>query len=1682
MTTTPRNLNASLVSNNIEWLSEIQNKIKEQAKLQIFESLDFEKRNLQDIKTTISKIETMEKDAKKSIGYKSGTITFDGLRTEAPYDKIFEKYKDVKDKELMYMEIAERITLDNWSTISYRDWDYIGKHKITKDFVKGEYDKLNSEYDNKLDLFTIKDKDWKLYLIKLRRTPEELEQIKEKEEQLKNEKLESLYKENKEHTKNAKENKAKIAELEKLLNSNKDTETDEKIDDEDTDLENKESAEKSEKFISRKYIEKSVQKMRKETWYPSGVIEIKWEKINVEEFEFYEEMKSEYIEAKWDEERLSELDKEFAEMVILFSPIWSEVKDRYTIKLDGEELEKWLYVSAERLARYGLAINPHDYYEKIIERDYKESLETIQRIETEITELTNIITELTRKITIEKSSHESIILEISEKRERVKILKERLYALLLSLRSSWNRWIDKDLLALKEKEQQLQKELDDLRKKKKHQEEVNKRVSELQEQIANLKNNNIDEKTIRKNVEHEFFKKLPVANRNQFASNISENKKQNWLDGKNIWIPWGEIEIRKDPLLKVNINLDSYWMTWDYENLVDEINNLKGSNNYKDKDKEIQKREKALRELDSMLAERIILDNWLAIEFKTSDEKNFESKRDARGERDYAFKKLSELKEYKWKLKKRKVGNNYYIFMITEEQQAKIDKEVEEKIKALSNWDNSEKIKALKDELMQLKQEQEWFDKDIDKKIADKEKELADIREQIKNREKGKRVVVERFVDDEQVRFYDFCKKNGIKRKDGKKIPETGGMDPDAVYIDKNGRELKLESDKWAHDYWYDNPIAYLELVYYEGWESMRTDDIEKELLIIIHEQETLEADLAKLEIKLREAETGGEKIKIEEEIKIIKEKLITISKEITKCVTVMRERKETVTERRYRIYSATPTEVIPTEGLQLNAVISDMWTDVFREKAALKVEEEIKRQYKSLWRWQMWSRLALFLWRWSKRKKMMKNEMNNMANTAFQTDAAYTTLNEQSQNAADRHEHELLTSMAAVNLIGHAHNTQIDQLCKDYLNDRETDASFQQKFNAIVAADANIQSILRGNNITHIWTNVLLQLKEQKALKVLIDNLDRELSAYIATHNTVNKDNMETYVGQYIKDYQKTPAFMAMFENFVNWDLNARNRLRAYLSHQKAIMKMQITNLTMNIDILNKWKSAYQIDNKDREKWWKYKVWHFLDKHPRGTAIGSAALAAWLWVVTAWTSAVVWAAISTWVFGSYVWFTNYIKKWTHHTKEQNTHEKNVVTDYRNEQAKIQNWQNTALTGRWWKKYKAKRQLALYDQTTQANIQLSSQISEYITNLSAKTWTLTSNEENFMKLNLIEWWARLKYYKAMWHNFLASERVDETEKDMRRLEKAITLWLSKIGKTTNDIENTMNATNTLGTNITYNVIQNDLKTSYDKSLIQFKRERRWLALRYGIWTAIASIGASLAVQKIFGSWIFSHDTPAYSASMSTSDYYALWKSNWLTGNIAADTNAALSSAPNWATVTIGYWAWTDGTPVIPWHLNLSELTWTGWKIETVKAYIDGLPTKLDGVPWPGLTATDKATFIAELNSMSAWSWTNWVLQSMRECNLLQQAAIWLSDSWKSWFVNIALTPDPALDVIWTTRYTAWDRVANAFIEITKDGVPWKKSWFFGVPLFFNTFKDRKSKKDTTDQDFGNNNQNWQQNP
>ena len=1466
------------------------------------------------------------------------------------YDKALSlEPEEVRRKELDSIDtrFAEMLILDSWNFIEFRDDESFENDKNAEEESLIAYNELNKlrKYKRKIERIRKTDKNWDFYIIKW--TDDQIKIIKERfEEELEKDEKPEDKEETPENGEETPENEGETPDTEKedekedgdldelrrkqeeleeklrrnekdneelrntirdlidKLNKKEDTteedgeshddesHDDESHDDEDIDddffndlddIDDAEALDENPNYILRSVIVEQVVRIRRTNWYPEWTVEIRGESINIEEFEFYEELKQEYIDAKWDAEKLAQLDKEFAELIILFSPKGADFKDRYYIKLTEDELEDGLVVTNERLARYGITYNVTEYFEKIVEREVIRERKIVRKIETIITELETSIVELTRIIDIEKSSKEVILEEIVKRKSLLKILLRRQRKLLLLLTGNKN---SEEIQKLRDKESKLQKEYEALLAEKKKQEELKRKIAEIKKKIAELERDD-EKKKITETIEK---KENEIS---ELEDEIKKLEKRKWF-------------------IKDQLELNDLGLSPD---------RIAGYN-------------EELKEIDKKIA-------------------------------------------------------GY---------QADIEK-LNEDIKALKEQlekDESEEIKKLRDALKNLEHQLAWMDPDIDAKLKKKEKELDEIRKQIKDLEQA----------------------------------------------------------------WGDN-------------------EIQAQLIALIEEQEQLIIELETLERLLIVATSEEEKIRIREQIRIINKKITIISKKITEYEHEIQIYKERITTRRYRIYQAAQSTPVPSQGLQLNSVISDMWTDVFEEKAALKVEEQLKQEYKNLWKWDVFGRLALFLGRWRRRRRMMDREKNNISNTAFLTDPTYAALNEQSQNAADRHAHELATGMVAINRITTVHNPQVDQLCKDYLNGIITDVQFQTQFNGIVAADPNIQNALNGQNITHIGSNILLRLNEQRDLNALVVNLENELSQYIANGNLIHMQNMQSMVEIYIRNYQKTPAFMSTFENVVKGDLNARNRLKRSLAQQMAVMKMQIKNLTMSIDIINNWKSAYQIDNSDREKGWKFKVWRFLDKHPWWTALGSIALGVWLWAVTAWAGAVAWAAISTGVFGAYVGWTNAIKKWTHHTKEQNTHEKNVVTDYRNEQQKIQQWQNDALNGSWWRKYKAKRQLALYDQTTQENIQLTSQIEEYITNLSSKIWPLTPQEENFMRCNLIEGWARLKYYREMWHNFLASENVDKTEKDMMRLEKAITLWLLKINKTTTDIETTMTATNTLGANITYDVLKNDLKASYDKSLIQFKRERRNLALKYWIGTAAASIWASLAVQYALWSWVFSHESPAFSATKTTSDNFALWKADWLTNKIAVDTHSVLSWAPKGSTIDMYYWAGTDATPVIPWHLTSSSLT---AKIDTVKEYINHLPTKLIGQDWPGLTSTDRAMFLAEINSLSGGTWTNWVLQNMRHADSIWQLAEWLSFSWKSWLATVTLAQDPGLNVVWTTTHTLADRVANWYIEVTKAAVEWKKSWFFWVPLFFNTFKDRKGTDDTTDQKWNNKNAQQQQQP
>lgn len=702
------------------------------------------------------------------------------------------------------------------------------------------------------------------------------------------------------------------------------------------------------------------------------------------------------------------------------------------------------------------------------------------------------------------------------------------------------------------------------------------------------------------------------------------------------------------------------------------------------------------------------------------------------------------------------------------------------------------------------------------------------------------------------------------------------------------------------------------------------------------------------------------------------------------------------------------------------------------------------------------------------------------MAGKAFSVtgDAARdAALNDKTGDASERHDVELQNNLDAVQKANAVsfQNPQVNDLCKRYLQWTVTAAQFETQFNTIIDGDAAIQAVLKWQKITHIWTNILLRLDLQRARWGLEQLVASELTAYASDNNQSHIDAINVAIRAHIKHNQENPKFMKDYEDFLKKTPGSLNKLQQYLKHQWAVMQMQVTNLKMNIDILVKGKSAYQIDNKDRQKGRAYKTGKFLDKLPRWV---QTAWFVWVsvgtWLLTGWLGTVAAAAITTGVTASSVGFLNAVKKWTHYTKEQNTHEKDMVTDYRKEQAKLQKRQDQALNGKryQWKTYKARRQLALYDQTTQENMFISDTMTDTITDLSSKVWTLTPEEQNYLKKNLIQGWARLKYYREIGHNFIASNDKEKIEKDMKRLEKSIILWTGKLGRTLTDIE-TMQATDDNWVNLTYTTVQKDLKGSYDKSLIQFKRERRRLAAKYGIGTAALSAGMSIGMQYLLGTGVFSGKWTPWvewqTATLNSHDHFDLGKASILddsTKSHVYHTASDILKDPrvvDGSTITLNYGAGTDATHVIAGRL-------------TPAVYQAKLTAITDHINSMHLTPATKSGLVSYINnhpreqSWATQNFTNDALHGMRVAEIIETNAQALADAGRTDFI-FHLNYDPKLDVVGTGIRNATERVANCTYTVQTPSVPWtdpSSRWkFLQFPVFFNTFEDvdKKEKKE-----------------
>ena len=729
-----------------------------------------------------------------------------------------------------------------------------------------------------------------------------------------------------------------------------------------------------------------------------------------------------------------------------------------------------------------------------------------------------------------------------------------------------------------------------------------------------------------------------------------------------------------------------------------------------------------------------------------------------------------------------------------------------------------------------------------------------------------------------------------------------------------------------------------------------------------------------------------------------------------------------------------------------LTASLSDV-ENIHLENARYKAEEQIKEKYRNLNKSNVIRKLAwkltLFLSRGLTRKKLIQEEMKKAKNKPFGDDAA---VNLELGKGVNRQELESFFQGKNAQVV-FKDIPELNQLSIDFIKGKVSESDFQTQFNTIVK-NQSWQERQKNwiKNINYLGTNILEKLKFEKAQLELVNELAERLDQWADT------TEVQTKIEDFLKNYQKNPDFLEK----VKADLAARNitNIKGYFKLQKAKRAMALKNLKMELKLFTDKKSAYQIDNSDREKWWIFKRGKKLDKLPRwtqaagfagiGALVGVTGGALGLWVVGT-------SALTTGTFAGMTGFKNFIKKWTHYTKEQNTHEKNMTRNLSNELAKIEKRkQDSLLKGakNWYRSYRAKRQLELYNNATQ-DFFGTKEISKKLLDFWATLNTPSDTEKAEILSTLVDAKARLGAYYETGHNFLASEDLAHIESDMNELHMAIDMVCKKLGLKYAEIDS--------------ETAKKNLISDYNKTLSTFKDERARLASKYGLATGAISAGTAIGTQYIMGTGIFSHEAVPWSTiskpNISGKEYFGLGSSdlgnvNTWWGQIHDGVKNAFDGLGDNATVNIHYGAGTDATQVLPWSKLLDTSAYQA-KIADIIKEIDTL----------NLSKDQKLAFIKQFHDEPwkvEWNskvFTSDILHGQRCAEWLLETARGLAHSGSK--VVPEFSYDSAMNIAGSKIREQSERFFDINMEIVEN-IPGKpgsgRSWWIPISRFDNTFK------------------------
>ena len=755
------------------------------------------------------------------------------------------------------------------------------------------------------------------------------------------------------------------------------------------------------------------------------------------------------------------------------------------------------------------------------------------------------------------------------------------------------------------------------------------------------------------------------------------------------------------------------------------------------------------------------------------------------------------------------------------------------------------------------------------------------------------------------------------------------------------------------------------------------------------------------------------------------------------------------------------PAEEKPVDDYEfdLTASLSDV-ENIHLENARYKAEEQIKEKYRNLNKSNVVEKFAwkikLFLSRGLTRKKLIQEEMKKAKNKPFGDDAA---VNLELGKGVNRQELESFFQWEGDDSewknadVVFKDIPELNQLSIDFIKGKVSEGDFQTQFNTIVK-NQNRQERQKNwiKNINYLGTNILEKLKFEKAQLELVNELAERLDQWADT------TEVQTKIEDFLKNYQKNPDFLEK----IKADLAARNitNIKGYFKLQKAKRAMALENLKMELKLFTDKKSAYQIDNSDREKWWIFKRGKKLDKLPRwtqaagftgtGVLVGLTGGALGLWVVGT-------SALTTGTVAGMTGFKNFIKKWTHYTKEQNTHEKNMTRNLSNELAKIEKRkEDTQLKGakNWYRSYRAGRQLDLYNNATQS-FEKTKTISEKLLAFGTSLKTPTEEEKSLAKEILREAKSRLEAYYKTGHNFLASENITHIESDMNELHMAINMVCEKLNLKYKDIDSE-------------ELIKNQISGYHHASSV-FKKQRAKLAKKYGFATGAISFASAWGLQAMMGTGMHSHEAVPWSTiskpNISGKEYFELggtelWNINNWGGQIHDGVKNAFDGLGNTTTVNIHYGAWTDATQVLP-----------GSKFLDASVYHDKLTEVVNEIDTLSLNNAQKAAFIKQLQD-EPWKadWTKWFtsdyLHGQRCAKWLLETARGLANSGSNLVPEFSY--DSAMNIAGSQAHNQAERFFNVNMEVVEH-IPGKAGhgirWWIPITGFANTFKKEPKNSD-----------------